>query len=157
MISRATVILSATAVAGLVLGARLVLWPLAPVVVPEAVAADQPVATTAPPVPDSLVQRFVARDPFRLTRRPADVSYDPLRLAEQLVPPAPKPVLALSGIVWTSGSGAAVVIGFPGVDGPRVLRVGDQVAGIKVRKVARDSVWLAGMDTTWVLTIKEVR
>jgi hypothetical protein len=156
MISRATVILSATAVAGLVLGARLVLWPLAPVVVPEAIAADRPVATTAGPVPDSLVQRFVARDPFRLTRRPADVSYDPLRLAEQLAPPAPKPALVLVGLVaGTNPTG--VIQGLPGIDGPRVLRVGDQVAGIKLRRIARDTVWLVGMDTTWVLTIREVQ
>src|SRR5207237_8401641 len=36
---------------------------------------------------------------FRATRRPSNVVYDPIRLVPPATPPAPKPTLALVGIV----------------------------------------------------------
>ena len=157
MSSRITPLLVIVAVVGILAGARALLRPLAPIGAPDAFAA----AATSPdfgaaPLLDSLAPQLVARDPFRLTRRPAAVAYDPLRLAEQQAPPAPRPALVLVGLV-TGMDPTAVIQGLPGVDGPRVLRVGDQVAGIKVRKIVRDAVWVVGMDSTWVLTIKGVR
>jgi hypothetical protein len=105
---------------------------------------------------DSLGKVVVARDVFRVTRRSADVAYDPVRLAQLAATPAqPKPTLVLTGIVWTPGRDAAAVIsGFPGLDGPRVLRLGEQAAGITVRVLSPAEVRLAGMDTTWVLRLR---
>jgi hypothetical protein len=150
-------VLIVTALGGLLAGARLALRRLAPLDVPEAIGA---VATSpdsaTPPRVDSVVSHLVARDPFRIGRRPSALAYDPLRLAAQQAPPVPQPALVLVGLV-AGADPTSVIQGLPGVDGPRVLRVGEQVAGIKVRKMAGDTVWLVGLDTTWVLRLKEPR
>ena len=104
---------------------------------------------------DSLGAATVARDPFRVTRRAAEVAYDPVRLAQlATVPPVPKPVLTLVGLV-AGTEPTAIVVGLPGVDGPRVLRLGDQVARITLKAISRQEVRLEGMDTTWVLRVRE--
>ena len=42
------------------------------------------------------------------------------------MPPAPKPVLTLVGVVWDKGRDpSALIDGLPGVDGPRPVRRGD--------------------------------
>jgi hypothetical protein len=103
--------------------------------------------------PESL-SAIVSRDPFRIGRRPAVVAYDPVRLAEQLAPVPPKPALTLVGVV--SGSEpSAVVEGLPGVEGSRVLRVGDVVAGLQIKQIGNGRVVIVGMDTTWVLEVRE--
>ena len=89
-------------------------------------------------------------------RRPSDVAYDPLRLAEQMAPPAPKPMLRLAGIVWEGGRDpTALVEGLPSIEGVRVVRVGDVVAGLRVRSIAIDQIRIVGMDTAWVLKVRE--
>lgn len=104
---------------------------------------------------DSLSRRLIGRDPFRVVRRASDVVYDPLRAASIGVaaPAAPKPVLLLTGIVW-GATPQAVVEGLPGVDRPRVLRAGDVVAGVAIRRIEPDRVTVVGMDTVWVLTVR---
>jgi hypothetical protein len=105
---------------------------------------------------DSLAAVIVARDLFRFGRRPPALRYDPLR--ELQAPPVaaapPKPVLILVGIVAGSEP-SAVIEGFPGVEGPRVVRVGDAVSGVRVTRIAKHDVWIVGMDTTWVLRVRE--
>jgi len=119
---------------------------------PTAPPLDRPTASYAT---DSLAVVAVARDPFRVTRRAAEFAYDPVRLAQlAAAAPAPKPVLTLVGLV-TGTEPTAVVVGLPGVEGPRVLRVGDQVAGIMVKAISRERVRLEGMDTTWVLRVRD--
>ena len=103
---------------------------------------------------DSLVAGAVRRDLFRPERRPSSVAYDPARLVVAEAPRAPKPALALVGIVGGAGS-SAVIEGFPGVDGWRVVYRGDVVAGLRIRTIGRDSVVIVGMDTVWVLRIRE--
>jgi hypothetical protein len=49
----------------------------------------------------------------------------------------------------------AVVEGLPGVDGSRVMRIGDQVAGLKLRQIGHNRAVIVGMDTTWVLEVRE--
>ncbi len=142
---------------GVALGVRLAGWPLMRVVVPH--RADVHIAAGAA-LPatrsDSLVAVLVARDPFRVTRRPAPVIYDPVRLAQPATPPPPKPVLALAGIVWDGGRDpAALVEGFPGADGARALRRGDVIAGLRVQAIKPDRVVIAGLDTTWTLKVRE--
>ncbi len=112
----------------------------------------------AKPYPaDSLRAVVVGRDLFRVERRPAAVAYDPVRLAQvTTAPPPTRPALLLSGIVFTPGGEAAAVIqGFPGMDGPRVVRRGEIVGGITLKAIAPGEVRLVGFDTTWILRLRQ--
>jgi len=77
-----------------------------------------------------------------------------MRLTEQLAPPPPKPTLILDGVV-NGVDPSAVIEGLPGVEGSRVVRVGDVVAGLQVKRITDSRVVIAGMDTTWVLEVRE--
>ena len=139
-------------------GLGAVVWGIA---TPIGVALPVPAAHQPPHSPnsvryaaDSLVAVAVRRDLFRPQRRPSSVAYDPARLVVAEVPRAPKPALAVVGIVGGTG-GSAVIEGFPGVDGWRVVYRGDVVAGLRIRTIGRDSVVIIGMDTVWVLRIRE--
>ncbi|HEX5387135.1 MAG TPA: hypothetical protein VFW66_10570 [Gemmatimonadales bacterium] len=110
----------------------------------------------APPL-DSLLRAAAAKAPFRASRTPASVPYDPARASQPAAPaapPMPKPALTLSGLVWGGRTPAAVIEGIPGTDGSRVLRAGETVNGIRVRRIRRDGVVLSGLDTTWTLTVR---
>src|SRR5256885_10020932 len=142
---------------GLALGVRLVASPLMRVVVPPRIGTTS-TATTLPPraQADSLVAVLVGKDPFRVTRRAAAVSYDPIRVAQPATSPPPKPALALLGIVWDSGRDpTALVEGLPGVDGPRPVRSGETIGGLRVKTIKLDRVLITGLDTTWTLTVRE--
>lgn len=103
---------------------------------------------------DSLSEKVVARDPFRATRRPAVVAFDPNPAPPpSSEPPPPKPALAVTGIIW-SREPSAVVEGFPGVEGARLVRVGEMVAGFRVRRITSQEVTVTGMDTTWILQVR---
>ncbi len=149
--------LIAAMLGGFALGVRLVAAPLVRIPIPEKVAA--PAQNATPPLethPDSLAATLVARDPFRVTRRPSNVVYDPVRLAQPATPPAPKPALVLVGIVWDSGRDpTALVEGLPGADGPRPVRSGETIAGLRVKTIKPDRVVITGLDTTWTLTVRE--
>lgn len=110
--------------------------------------------STLPYPVDSLGHVVVARDPFRVARRPAPTAYNPIAAATPEAPPAPKPVLALTGIVWGEVP-EAVLEGLPGTDGPRVVRRGETVAGFRIRAIERSHVIVAGLDTVWTLTVRE--
>jgi len=150
-------LLIVAASAGLALGARLAAWPLVRVSVRERVvtAATLPAATPLASG-DSLAALIVARDPFRVTRRPAPVIYDPVRLGQPQPPPPPKPPLALVGIVWDGGANpTALVEGITGIEGPRVVRKGEVVGDLRVKDIRRDRVVIVGRDTVWTLTVRE--
>jgi len=141
---------------GLFMALRLAAGPLVPI----ALAARVSVAPAAPS-PNSTrrisaesVAAVVSRDPFRIARRPTLPAYDPLRLTEQLAAPPPRPVLSLVGIV-IGAVPSAVIEGLPGIEGSRVLRVGDVVAGLRVKQISNGRVVIAGMDTTWALEVRE--
>ena len=155
--THANLALIAAGSVGLALGVRLVAAPLVRVAVPERAATAAPGA--APPLgahPDSLAARVVGHDPFRIARRPSDVVYDPVRLAQHVAPPPPKPTLTLVGIVWDSGRDpTALVEGLPGVDEPRPVRQGESIAGLQVKTIKPDHVVITGFDTTWTLTVRE--
>ena len=102
---------------------------------------------------ESLARLAVNGDVFRLKRTPAGTSYDPLRGAVSEAPAAPKPQLVLSGIVW-GAEPAAILEGLPGTEGPRVLRRGEAVAGLRVREITREHVMVVGLDTIWTLKVK---
>lgn len=105
---------------------------------------------------DSLLSVSFKRNMFRSERRPAGVAYDPARQVESVpaAPAPPKPSLALVGLVG-GPPGSAVIEGLPGVEGWRVVRKGDVVGDLSVRAIGRDSVVIVGMDTVWVLRVKE--
>lgn len=107
---------------------------------------------------DSLARVAAAGDVFRSDRRPAAIAYDPVRGAAPPPDAAPKPALVLSGIVWDAAPGAApeaVIEGLPGIEGPRVMRVGDIVAGLTIRRIDPTRVVIVGMDTSWTLMMRE--
>jgi hypothetical protein len=144
------VTLSATALAG-----RLV------VAGPKREAAADVAIGAAPDVPlpprrsaDSLAGAAAARDPFRVTRASAPLPFDPTVNADvPPPPPAPRPPLRLVGIALGTDP-AALVEGLPGIEGTRVLRVGEAVAGYTVRRITETHVRITGPDTTWTLTVR---
>ena len=102
---------------------------------------------------------IVERDPFRLDRRPSSVPYAPV-MSEAALPQVarpPKPVLVVTGIVggppWE-----ALLEGIPGHSASVVARrgdvLGDSIRRLIVKRVGRDTVVVAGMDTTWTLTVR---
>jgi hypothetical protein len=143
-------------VTGVIAIVRLTVAPLVPVRLPVTTDVVPSVAAprTARAIAADSVTLVVARDPFRAARRPAFPPYDPLRLAELQAPPPPRPMLLLVGVV-NGTQPSAVVDGLPGVEGSRVMRVGDVVAGLRVKEIRNSRVVIAGMDTTWVLEVRE--
>jgi hypothetical protein len=104
---------------------------------------------------DSLLRIVVDHDVFRMSRTPALLAFNsaPPEAVPTEVPP-PKPQLLLTGIVWGTDPGA-IVEGLPGIEGSRVLRVGETSGGIRVRRITKQNVTLAGLDTTWVLQVRK--
>lgn len=142
---------------GLGIGVRIVASPLVQVEVPPRVEGAAAPALPAPTIkPDSLAASLMARDPFRVTRRPSRVAYDPVRLAQPASMPTPKPALALVGIVWDRGRDpTALIEGLPGTDGPRAVRRGETTAGLRVKSITSDRVVIVDFDTTWTLSVRE--
>ncbi|HEY6225216.1 MAG TPA: hypothetical protein VIW26_15645 [Gemmatimonadales bacterium] len=141
---------------GITLGLRLVAFPIARVEVPPRVGTVRSTSAAEPTQPESLGASLAGKDPFRVSRRPAMVLYDPTRLAQPGAPRPPIPAIALVGIVWDTGrKPTALVEGIPGVDGPRPVEQGDTVGGLRVRRILRDRVVITGFDTTWTLTVRE--
>jgi len=143
--------------AGLAVSVRILAAPLIGVAMLPS-AAQRPSVEASPPLlhVDSLGAVLVAHDPFRVTRRSSPIAYDPVRLAQPPTPAPPKPVLMLIGIVWDRGTDpTALVEGLPGVEGPRPMRLGDAVGGLRVKNIKRDRVVITGFDTTWTLTMRE--
>ncbi len=148
--------LLAVGLLGMMTAVRLTGWPLTRVTPPAArdsASGVQAPETAVRIVPES-VATIVSRDPFRVERRPVLPAYDPLRLAEQLAPPPPRPVLILAGVI-DGAEPSAVIEGLPGVEGSRVMRVGDVVSGLQIKQIRSGRVVIAGMDTTWVLEVRE--
>jgi hypothetical protein len=141
---------------GVTASVRIAAGPIARIRLPRSPAYDSSVqaAGSGSRVAAESVTAIVSRDPFRIGRRPTLPAYDPQRLAEQLAPPPPKPTLILVGVV-NGTEPSAVIEGLPGVEGSRVVRVGDVVAGLQVKKITNGRVVIAGMDTTWVLEVRE--
>jgi len=143
-------------VLGLIVVVRLATGPLVRVNLPSVSELDAPARSgeVVPKIATDSVAAIVSRDPFRVGHRPALPAYDPLRLAEQLAPPPPRPALVLVGMMEGSLP-SAVIEGFPGVEGARVVRAGDVIGLLAVKKVGSGRVVISGMDTTWVLQVRE--
>jgi hypothetical protein len=154
--------LQALGVGGTVLGLALAVraFGAAPVtlgdpreggVVPE--QAPAPARANA----DSLAIAIARRDPFRLARAPAAVAFNPdppsSGGAPVQPPRAPRPTLALAGVVLGADP-VALIDGLPGVEGSRVMRVGERAGDYVLRAIAADHVVIAGPDTTWTLHVR---
>ena len=141
---------------GLIAVVRLAAWPLVRVTLPAVSDSVSTRLRTAgkKPIAAESVAAIAWRDPFRIGRRPAFPPYDPLRLDQQAAPSPPRPSLALVGLMDGSPP-SAVIEGLPGVEGARVVRPGDVVGGLVIKKVGFGRVTITGMDTTWVLQVRE--
>lgn len=96
------------------------------------------------------------RNPFHASRRPAAVRYSFARTPAAEVsaaPPAPKPQLVLTGLIWGRDA-AAIIEGLPGIEGARVLKAGEVLGGIRVRSIGANRVVLTGLDTAWTLEVR---
>lgn len=152
---------------------RLALWPLAlagavaviysarvPIVasLPRTARATRVAAQAGPQAypADSLAALVQAGDVFRLGHRPAPVRYDPAAGAgpQPWSPPVPRPALRLVGLV-AGATPLAAIEGLPGVEGGRLLRVGEQVAGFRLMAIEGGRVRVSGQDTVWVLTLRQ--
>ena len=93
--------------------------------------------------------------PFRLGRKPSSERYGapPVSVAP-LPPPAPKPQLVLSGILW-GREPAAIVEGVPGQEAPVVFRQGESIGPFRLIRIEAGKAVIQGMDTTWTLTVRE--
>jgi len=143
------------ALSGLVASGWSALSPLE--LAPRVLTVTQkPVPKIARMIPyraDSLAEAVVGRDPFTPARRAPAVPYDPARGAAPPLSAPAKPALVLRGLVWGQFP-AAVLEGLPGVEGPRVLRVGDTVSGLTLRHIDSVRVIVAGIDTVWTLIVR---
>jgi hypothetical protein len=48
----------------------------------------------------------------------------------------------------------AAIEGLPGIEGGRLLRVGEQLAGYRVASIEGGRVRVVGQDTVWVLMLR---
>lgn len=104
--------------------------------------------------PTGTVERIVARDPFRLDRRPADVPFDPDPAPNDPPPPPPPrasvPVLiGIAGPPWQ-----AVLEGVAGRDRAVVVRAGTRLGDLTVARITADTVFLDAPDTSFTLTVR---
>jgi hypothetical protein len=105
---------------------------------------------------DSARRDVINGDPFRLARHPANVAFgvEPVTPAVAVVPPPrpAKPQLRLRGIIGPPWE--AILDGVPDRGSGVVVRHGDIVAALQIRRITRDSVVVADADTVWVLTME---
>jgi hypothetical protein len=114
-----------------------------------------------PPVPSIVAESLAAwseaiasGNPFRFSRQPADVRFGEVVDQPEVEPERPAPlVLRLLGTIggppWQG-----VVVGFPGREQSIVVRPGDEVDGVRVRAVGRDSAVVTGLDSTWTIRVE---
>lgn len=121
----------------------------------QSAAVGEAITSPRPPVnADSVAQLVVARDVFRTERRASLTPYAPNVATDAAdEEPVPRPRLRLLGLI-TGGGSRALIEGFPGTPGARLVGAGERVAGIRVVAIAGRSVRLAGLDTTWTLTLE---
>jgi hypothetical protein len=97
----------------------------------------------------------VQSDPFRVSHQPATQNFGAASDALMPAPPrAARPPLLLQGVVGHPGRWEAVVAGIPGREGGIVVRVGDTLAGLRIRRIDHDTVIVVAADTIWRLTVK---
>lgn len=147
--------LAAAAVAGLALAGRQLVASGTgfAVTVPDTPPAAQPPDAIRP---DSLASRVAARNPFRLSRTASTWNRQATGTMTPATPVAerpPRPALTLAGIIL-GDEPAALIEGLPGVEGTRVMRIGERWLDYQLREVTADQAIVAGSDTTWTLRVR---
>lgn len=99
---------------------------------------------------ESLYARLVAKAPFRVDRQPPPPAAPQPAIMSLAI--EPRPALLLTAVAWGPRP-AAVVEGLPGVEGSRLVVVGDSVGGLVVRHIGPAGVTIAARDTVWVLRL----
>ena len=162
MMARSLQIAMGASCVGALAAAAWVIRPSAPAQLPVALATTARVGA-APraehPALDSLTAAAAGKAPFRASRAAPRVRYDverPVIAGAVTAPAGPRPVLAVSGIAWGGTARASAVIeGLPGSEGARVVRAGEVVAGLRVRRIQPNLVIVTATDTTWTLHVRE--
>ncbi|HZH40408.1 MAG TPA: hypothetical protein VFD85_05335 [Gemmatimonadales bacterium] len=144
-------VLPMTGAAALLLSVFVAVVPSRAVVVERGTTGREAIVPKYPA--ESLGRAVTARDAFRADRRPAPVAYDPARGAAPLPDGPPKPQLVVTGIVWGEEP-EAVMEGLPTTIGPRVVRVGDAVGGVTIKRIEQSRLVAVGFDTTWTLSVR---
>lgn len=116
----------------------------------------RPTETFSADTLDAAAHLTVRTDPFRLSNTPASVSFASTLVAPQpgAPPPPPKirPTLVVRAIIggppWS-----AVVDGIPGQPAGLVISPGATYDKLHISAIGRDTVIIAGPDTTWKLTM----
>ena len=156
------IVVGAWALSGITGLVSLRAWSTAVPPVPRQASVRYEVPPEPPPVDstgvDASANTLRSHDVFRLDRKPTSVRYNPAE-PQQLVGTGPatrpgRPPLILVGLVG-GPNWQALVEGIPGSMGGVILTVGRGVNRIRLDSVRRDSVFLAGLDTTWVLTHRQ--
>jgi hypothetical protein len=101
---------------------------------------------------DSLMGIIISRDAFRANRTPAAVRYGQAPEEGAAAIRRARPALRLTGVILGVRA-AAVIEGLPGVTGARVVESGERYGDVVVGRISPDTVWVAGTDTTWALTL----
>ena len=129
---------------------------------PRPLAPRPSPALTSPPLGGAISRvdlgAALERDPFRSDRRRAARRYQPPGQVITAAPPAvvapSMPMVRLAGIAATGstrGIAALSILGRP----PQLLRVGESLEGWRLTHVRRESVVLAGRDTTLTLQMPQ--
>jgi hypothetical protein len=148
-----TLLLAALAVSG---SGALGLAILAPLHRQTEAVSEVKLPRDTTPVEQQQPLDWASRSPFRRSRTPAPQPFDVRRTAATLeqVAQAPRPRLVLRGFV-VGARRAAVIEGLPGIEGARVLRPGDEEAGVRVARIDGDRVVVRMKDTSWSLRVGE--
>lgn len=128
---------------------------------PEPLVEPLAIATSPAPAPriangDSIARAIAGRNPFRMSREPGAVRFNPEASPDAPQPPPsrpPRPALALAGVVL-GAEPLALIDGLPGAEGSRVMRVGERAGDYVLRTITADRVVIAGPDTTWTLRVR---
>jgi hypothetical protein len=123
---------------------------------PRNVESEPASSHRMPDQPDSLGAVIEARNLFRIERSADRSSYDPLGTSTIDDEPLgfDRPLLTLVGIA-DGRNPLAIITGFPGVEGDRVVAEGDVISSLSVQSIRDRQVRVVGMDTVWVLTLKD--
>jgi len=97
---------------------------------------------------DAAAERVVARDPFRLERKPPSVPFGtpPTPAVPRPVPVSPWQAASFRGTV-SGPPWLAILGGVPGRTSNVVVHVNDTIAGLRVKQIKREEVVLVGPDS----------
>lgn len=102
-----------------------------------------------------IVQFTAEHNPFRLNHQPATSAAVANDASGGVVTAMSlRPSLVLKGIVGGAPTWQAVIEGIPGRQGSVAVAKGDTLAGLRIRRVGRDTVVVEAGDTTFRLTLQ---